>query len=350
LNLVANLSQLSPSTSPRGDMQMYCPKRYDVVLSVFPYFHLAGLLNGLVWVLKEGGTSIILPKYEQKPFLKCVEKFRPNVLIAPPPVHVFLTKSPLAQAADLSSIRTVVNRAAPIGKSVVDAMCQRLNIDYVVNGYGMTELSTIGLIIPVCDKSRQKRGSCGVPLPNSECKVVNVDTGNTVGPNEQGHLCIRGLQVAKGYLNNPTATNEAIDADGWLQTGDICYYDEDGFFYIVDRIKEFLKVKGFQVAPAEIEHVILSHPGVADAAVVGILDEYAGELPLAYVVLKTDSNLTESEIKKFVADRLVNYKRLEGGVKFIDAIPKNPSGKILRRILRDKARSEQKSGGYKSKL
>jgi acyl-CoA synthetase (AMP-forming)/AMP-acid ligase II len=265
-------------------------------------------------------------------------------------VHVFLTKSPLAQAANLSSIRTVVNRAAPIGKSVVDAMCQRLNIDYVINGYGMTELSTIGLIIPVCNKSLQKRGSCGVPLPNSECKVVNVESGKACGPNEHGQLCVRGLQVTKGYLNNPAATNEAIDSEGWLQTGDICYFDNDGFFYIVDRIKEFLKVKGFQVAPAEIEHVILSHPAVADAAVVGILDEYAGELPLAYIVLKADSELTEEEIKKFVAGRLVNYKHLAGGVKFIDAIPKNPSGKILRRVLRDKARQEQKSVGYKSKM
>uniref|UniRef100_A0A915J912 Uncharacterized protein n=1 Tax=Romanomermis culicivorax TaxID=13658 RepID=A0A915J912_ROMCU len=333
-NLVANLSQLSPNSAK--NMKMFCPTENDTILSVFPYFHLAGLLNGLVWVLKEGGRSIILPKYEPNIFLK------PNILIAPPPIHVFLTKSALAEKADLSSIRTVVNRAAPIAPSVVEALCKRLNMEYVVNGYGMTELSTIGLIIPICDLSRNKYGSCGVPLPNTLCKVVDPETNETVGPNKRGQLMIKGLNVCKGYLYNVEATKEAINDEGWLQTGDIGYYDEDGFFYIVDRIKEMIKVKAFQVAPAEIEQCLLKNDAVADVAVVGILDEYAGELPFAFVVKKSplDHDVTEKEIQDFVAERLTKYKHLTGGVRFVDAIPKNPSGKILRRLLRDQIRKE----------
>lgn len=181
-----------------------------------------------------------------------------------------------------------------------------------------------------------KYASAGVVPSNTECKIVSFDTedGKGLGPNTPGELCVRGPQVMEGYLNNKEATDATFYENGWLRTGDVAYYDDEGFFFITDRMKELIKVKGFQVPPAELEEILRSHDHILDAAVIGIPDEKAGELPKACVVLKPNTTVTEQEIKDFVASKVAHYKKLEGGVDFLEAIPKNVSGKILRRELK----------------
>jgi acyl-CoA synthetase (AMP-forming)/AMP-acid ligase II len=222
-----------------------------------------------------------------------------------------------------------------MGEGLAQAASGRLGCR-VIQGYGLTETS------PVTHTTRARSprlrlAGVGPPLPNTEAKVVDVATGAELGPNQEGEICVRGPQVMKGYLNRPDATAAMIDASGWLHTGDIGYGDEDGCFFVVDRVKELIKYKGLQVPPAELEAVLLSHPAVADAAVVPLPDEEAGQVPKAFVVLKGQAS--SDEIMAFVAERVAPYKKLRA-LEVIETIPKSPSGKILRRVLveRDKAR------------
>jgi len=188
-------------------------------------------------------------------------------------------------------------------------------------------------------------GSVGQIAPNMQCKIVDIDTGKELPNGKSGEVCVRGDSIMKGYLNRPNATAETIK-DGWLHTGDVGYHDEDGHLYIIDRLKELIKYKGFQVPPAELESLLLTHPAIADVAVVGIPDELAGELPCAFVILKDGHKATGKEIQDFVKSNTVHYKQLRGGVKFVKEIPKNPTGKILRRMLKDQV----KAGKIKSKI
>ena len=179
-----------------------------------------------------------------------------------------------------------------------------------------------------------KIGSIGHPISRTQAKVVDVETGEALGPNQTGELCVKGPQMMKGYLKNVKATEDTIEPSGWLHTGDIAYYDEDRHFYIVDRLKELIKVKGFQVSPSELEDLIRRHPAVADVAVIGVPDDYAGELPRAYVVKKPGTSMNEEELKSFLHSKVAPYKQLKGGVHFVESIPKSSTGKILRRELK----------------
>ena len=196
----------------------------------------------------------------------------------------------------------------------------------------MTELSPVSHVTPV---SAARAGGSGLAVPNTECRIVDIETGDDKPAGEEGELWIRGPQVMKGYLNNAEATAETITPEGWLRTGDIAIIDADGYMFIVDRLKELIKYKGFQVAPAEIEATLVSHPGIADAAVIGLPDPEAGELPIASVVT-TDPAPSEEEIKSFLAETLASYKQVHR-IDFVTEIPKSASGKILRRLLRDQA-------------
>src|SRR5437667_4833280 len=205
----------------------------------------------------------------------------------------------------------------------------------------MTETSPVTHSSPA-DPTKMKLGSIGPPAPNTECKLVDPASGAELGPNHEGEVCVRGPQNMKGYLNNPEATASTIDQNGWLHTGDIGYADEDGHFYIVDRVKELIKYKGFQVAPAELEAILLTHPAVADAAVIPCKDDEAGEVPKAFVVKKGET--TAAAIMEFVEGRVAPHKRLRF-VEFIDQIPKSAAGKILRRVLVEQERSKRKGVG-----
>lgn len=312
-----------------------------VVLGLLPFFHAFGQINGLSCPLLLGGTVVCVPKFEPESFLKVLQDHKVTHAALVPSTVLFLAKSPMVEKFDLSSLKDVSSGAAPLGEDLSKALTQRIpSINWFRQGYGMTELSPVSHATP-CDNV--KYGSVGILLPNLECKVINVEDGTELGPNEDGEICIRGPTVMKGYLNNQEATSQTIDIDGWLHTGDIGHYDEDEHFYITDRLKELIKCKGFQVPPAELEVLLMSHPAVLDAGVIGVPDPSAGELPKAYVVRKESGDITEEELVKFIEERVAPYKALRGGVQFIDEIPRSPSGKILRRILKEmeKANTQQ---------
>ena len=249
-----------------------------------------------------------------------------------PPVVVGLAKSPLAAGRDFSSVRQVFSGAAPLGADVVAQASERIGC-ILAQGYGMTE-SSPATHCTHDDIALAKPGSVGLPVANTECRIVDVATGEDVEPGQDGEIWVRGPQVMLGYFNCPDETSATVDAGGWLHTGDIGHADEDGCVYVVDRLKELIKYKGLQIAPAELEAVLLSHPAVADAGVVPQKDEDCGEIPHAFVVLR--SAATPEELIAFVAANVTPYKKVRR-VTVVDAIPKSPSGKILRRVLRDLA-------------
>ncbi len=330
-NLVANLVQMAPVLDmSKGD---------EVIVAVLPFFHIYGmqvLMNGAV---SQGATCVTMPRFELEAFLRILQDHRVTTAYLVPPIVLALAKHPLVDDFDLGSLRLIFSGAAPLGGELSDEASQRVGAD-VVQGYGLTETS------PVTHSTIQgdaKAGSIGVPLPSTEVRIVDPGTGQDLGIGEDGEVWIRGPQVMKGYLNNPQATANCIDDEGWFHTGDIGHVDDDGHFYIVDRLKELIKYKGFQVPPAELEAILLTHPAVADAAVIPIPDEEAGELPKAFVVLKAGQEASADEIMAFVADQVATYKQVRR-VEFVDAIPKSASGKILRRMLRDRERERLTSG------
>ncbi|XP_070502519.1 luciferin 4-monooxygenase [Chironomus tepperi] len=302
-----------------------------VCLGLLPWFHAFGItiLTGVI----SGAMAriVLLPKFEEALFLSCIEYNKCNILFLVPPLMVFLAKHPMVADYDLSSARVIICGAAPLSKETENAVYDRLKIKdlRILQGYGMSELSLAVLL----QKSIRKPGSVGDLNGGSYAKVIN-ENGEALGPNERGELCFKGNQLMIGYINDKDATSSCIDNEGWLHTGDVGYYDDDKQFFIVDRIKELIKWKGFQVPPAEIEAILLTHPKIKDAAVIGIPDERAGEKALAYVV-RVDESLTENDVLEYVAKTTSPAKRLHGGVIFTELIPKNPSGKILRRELRE---------------
>jgi acyl-CoA synthetase (AMP-forming)/AMP-acid ligase II len=262
-----------------------------------------------------------------------------------PPIVLALAKHPLVDSFDLSSLRTITSGAAPLDEDLARACEQRLRKGAgdgvtVAQGYGMTELSPVSHTTPDAGKEppgvtgEVPKGSVGYALPNTECRLIDPASGRDVGPGDRGELWIRGPQVMTGYLNNQEATDETIDAEGWLHTGDVAVVDEQGRFTVVDRVKELIKYKGYQVAPAELEAVLVGHPEIADAAVIGVKDEESGEeLPKAFVVRAPGSELTDDAIMAFMAEKVAPHKKIRL-VEFIDAVPKSAAGKILRKELK----------------
>ncbi|XP_075224482.1 luciferin 4-monooxygenase-like isoform X1 [Lycorma delicatula] len=325
------LSCANLETFIRGAKSRHSSGETERLLGLVPFYHGYGygmILTSAVTRLQ----MILLSKFEEHLFLSTIEKYKINVLPMVPPLMVFLAKHPLVDKFDLSSIKTILCGAAPCGENVIKEVMKRLGIKFIRQGYGMTELT---IVVTIAPEGSNKFNSVGKLVEEAQGKVIDIENGTSLGPGAIGELCFRGPQVMQGYFNNERATKDAVDSDGWLHTGDLGYYDEEGYFYIVDRLKELIKYKGYQVAPAELEALILSLPEVKDVAVIGLPDEISGELPLAFVVKQPDSDISENDIIKFVASKVSPQKRLKGGVKFIDAIPKNPSGKILRRLLRD---------------
>ncbi len=320
-NLVSNLAQ-SKTVLDYGEN--------EVALACLPFFHIYGmqvLMNGL---LAEGIPVVTMARFDMEKALKLIQDHKVTQFFAVPPMVLGLAKHPAVDSYDISALRKVFSGAAPLGADLAEEAAARIGCP-IVQGYGMTELSPISHATNGFDA---KPGSNGITVANTECRIVDED-GNDQGPDGEGELWVRGPQVMKGYLNNDEATAATIDSDGWLHTGDVGRIDADGHMYIVDRVKELIKFKGFQVAPAELEGLIITHPAVADVAVIGVADVEAGELPKAYVVLKPDAAASEDDIKAFVASNVAKYKQL-AFVEFTDEIPKSASGKILRRFLRDK--------------
>ncbi|GJN21933.1 hypothetical protein PR202_gb09456 [Eleusine coracana subsp. coracana] len=309
----------------------------DVALCVLPLFHIFSLNSVLLCALRAGAAVMLMPRFEMAAMLEGIARWRVTVAAVVPPLVLALAKNPALEKHDLSSIRIVLSGAAPLGKELVDALRARLPQAVFGQGYGMTEAGPVLSMCPEFAKepSPAKPGSCGTVVRNAELKVVDPDTGVSLGRNLPGEICIRGPQIMKGYLNDPEATTRTIDVDGWLHTGDIGYVDDDDEVFIVDRVKELIKFKGFQVPPAELEALLLAHPSIADAAVVPQKDDAAGEVPVAFVVRADDSDIAEEAIKEYISKQVVFYKRLHK-VYFAHSIPKSASGKILRRELKAK--------------
>ena len=306
----------------------------DTLIGILPFYHIYGMTVIMSASLQAGATVVTMPRFDLEQFLGLLQQHRVTTAYLVPPIVLALAKHPLVDRYDISSLKNVMSGAAPLPESVARGAAAR-NDMLVRQGYGLTETSPVTHTNP---RSRELRiTSVGTCVPNTEWRIVDVATGADAATGDLGEVCVRGPQVMKGYLNNPEATRAMIDEEGWLHTGDIGKADADGYLYVVDRLKELIKYKGFQVAPAELEAAVQSHPAVADAAVIPSPDEEAGEVPKAFVVLRQGAAATAEAIMAHVASQVAPHKKVRR-VEFIDAIPKVPSGKILRRQLVERER------------
>jgi acyl-CoA synthetase (AMP-forming)/AMP-acid ligase II len=332
-NLVANVAQIRPLHGMVAD---------DAVLAVLPFFHIYGMTVLLNAALHARARLVIMGSFDLGEFLGNIQNHKCTVAFIAPPVAVALAKHPLIDEYDLTSLNTIMCGAAPLDADLGDAVAKRLGCR-LVQGYGMTEESPVSHITPFDGGERlvgmtAPLSSVGWTVSNAACKLIDTETGAEINPpaeglSDSGELWFKGPNVMAGYLGNEKATRETIDDDGWLHTGDMARVDANGCVYIVDRLKELIKYKGYQVPPAELEAVLLSHPGIADAAVIGVHDAEGEEVPKAFVVKQSGADLTADEVMEFVAGQVAPYKKVRQ-VEFIEAIPKSASGKILRKDLR----------------
>jgi acyl-CoA synthetase (AMP-forming)/AMP-acid ligase II len=325
-NLVANMRQMA---------DIFPCREQDTSLAVLPFFHIYGLACILNMCLYKGATLVILPRFDAGHFVRLLHDHAVTTICLVPPLVQWLAKDPLVDKYDLSNLRSIACGAAPLGAEVEQACAERFGCQ-IIQAFGMTELGGGAIFIPL-DPAKARPGSVGVLVSNMEARVVNVATGEDLGPGTRGELWLRGPNVMRGYLGRPEATAAMLDAEGWLHTGDIGYVEADGYFSIVDRIKELIKYKGMQVAPAELEAVLLSHPAIADAAVVGVPDEAAGEVPKAFIVPRTE--VGAEEVMAYVAGHVAPYKKIRK-LEVVAAIPRSASGKILRRLLIEQEREQ----------
>jgi len=324
-NLVANLVQTSACLQITED---------EKLMAFLPFFHIYGMTVIMNQGLRQGATLITMPRFELEPCLKAVQDYKVTRFFLVPPIVVLLAKSPVVDNYDLSSITRAFSGAAPLDAETAETVSRRIGCR-LSQGYGLTETSPVSHIVPD-SVEKPVPGSVGNLVPNTEAKIVDAATGKELGRNQDGEIWMRGPQVMKGYLNNSEATRNSIDEDGFFHSGDIGHIDEHDEFFIVDRLKELIKYKGFQVAPAELEALLLTHPKVADVAVIGVVDEEGGEAPKAFIVSKEP--VSAEEIMEFVASRVAPHKKVRR-VEFVDQIPKSATGKILRRVLRDKEKA-----------
>ncbi|WEH41289.1 AMP-binding protein [Streptomyces sp. AM 2-1-1] len=336
-SVATNLEQLQP----------FVPLlRGEPILAVLPFFHIYGLTALMNGPLRHGATVVVLPRFDLDQFLATIEKHRIAGLYVAPPIVLALAKHPAVARYDLSSLRYIVSAAAPLDADLARACSERLGVPPVRQAYGMTELSPGTHVVPLSEENPPD-GTVGKLIPGTEMRIVDLaDPGQDVGPGAEGEILIRGPQVMKGYLGRPDATAAMIDADGWVHTGDVGRVDEEGWLYVVDRVKELIKYKGYQVAPAELEALLLGHEHLVDAAVIGVYDDTGNEIPKAFLVRSPAAearNLTPEDVIAYVAERVAPYKKVRRA-EFVDAVPRAVSGKILRRELRDRERATGTDG------
>nr|BDR24742.1 acyl-CoA synthetase 5 [Cryptomeria japonica] len=308
-------------------------------LGLMPFFHIYGITGICCATLRNKGKVVVMSRFDLRLFMdvliNCGVNFAPIV----PPIMLALVKNPIVEEYDLSrlQLKAIMTAAAPLAPDLQRAFHEKFPGVEVQEAYGLTEHSCITLTHCSPDNNIRgiaKKKSVGFILPNLEVKFVDPETGKSLPRNCQGELCVRSQCVMQGYYQKPRETETTVDSQGWLHTGDVGFIDDDGDVFIVDRIKELIKYKGFQVAPAELEAILLSHPSVDDAAVVPLADEEAGEIPAACVVKKAGGTESEDDMLKFVASQVASYKKVRV-LHFVPSIPKSSSGKILRRLVRD---------------
>lgn len=322
-NLVANVAQVVHAAELSGD---------ENFIAVLPFFHIYGMTVLMNCGLRIGATIITMPRFDLEQFLSLHQEHGITRSFVAPPIVVALAKHPMVDQYDLSALQQVFSGAAPLSAELALEAGARIGCE-IVQGFGMTEMSPVSHLTP---PGAFKAGSVGVTVPNTQTKIIDPETGQALGIGEEGEVCVRGPQVMLGYLGNQAATDAMLEPDGWLHTGDIGRFDADGHLFLVDRLKELIKVSGFQVAPAELEALLLTHPGIADAAVVGAPDEHSGEIPVGFVVPRPGVDLDPDEVMAFVAGHVAHYKQIRR-IVIVESIPKSASGKILRRLLRDQA-------------
>jgi len=330
-NLVANVTQFT-AVHEVGES--------DVVIGVLPFFHIYGLTVILNAALQRGATVVTMPKFDLEAFLRALQDHRVTRAYVVPPIVLALAKHPLVDSFDLSSLELVMSGAAPLGAELQEAARERLGCP-VMQGYGMTELSPVTHVM-TDDAASDRPGSIGTLIPSTEARLEPLEGADEVTSERPGELLIRGPQAMLGYLDDAAATEAAIDSEGWLRTGDVGYADAEGYFFLVDRVKELIKYRGYQVAPAELEAILVAHPGIADAAVIPVPDEETGEVPKAYVAAAEP--LSEDAVMAWVAERVAPHKKVRR-VEFVEEIPKSASGKILRRVLLERERERERAAG-----
>ena len=331
-NLVANLCQMTAA---------HCPTERDTLIGLAPFAHILGMQVVMNLGLRAGATVVTMARPDFPEFLRLVQEHRVTRADVVPPLVLALARHPIVDEFDLSSLEVVMSAAAPLAGDLQEACSKRLGC-LVKQAFGTTETSPATHGNPD-DRPRNKPGSIGVLVPRTEARLVDPGTGADLGPGQEGELWIRGPQVMKGYLDNDPATAECIDRERWLRTGDLCRADDDGYFWVVDRLKELIKYNGANVAPAELEALLMTHPAIADVAVVRSPDEEAGEVPKAFVVLREP--VSAEDLMDFVAHRVAPHKRIRR-LEVIDQIPKAPTGKILRRLLVERERSRFSQPGH----
>ncbi|KAK5132264.1 hypothetical protein LTR08_009252 [Meristemomyces frigidus] len=350
-NVVANTLQITAGEGPLSPAARPGHPDGDSILAFLPFFHIYGLTVVLHQSFYRGLKTVVMPRFEIESWCRIVQDHHITFAYVVPPVVLLLSKHPAVASYDLSSLRMLNSGAAPLTKELVDAVYQRISVP-VKQGYGLSETSPTTHTQPWEDWA-SSMGSVGTMLPNQTAKYMSAEE-TEVPTGEVGELWIKGPNIFKGYLNNVQGTKNALTADGYFKTGDVGFQDPQGNFYITDRVKELIKYKGFQVPPAELEGLLVSHPDIDDVAVLGIYrEDQATEVPLAYVVPKKGvqaSTAKEREIQAWLAGKVAQHKRLRGGVVWTDEIPKSASGKILRRVLKERHVAEEAERVGKAKL
>ncbi|PWA42276.1 AMP-dependent synthetase/ligase, AMP-binding enzyme C-terminal domain protein [Artemisia annua] len=306
-----------------------------VFLCVVPLFHIMGLVSFTYSQLQLGNAMVVMNRFELEETLEAMERFKvTHLYTAPPVVMAMVKRKEVVGRFDVSELREIASGAAPLGKDVMDECSKVFPQAMILQGYGMTET---GGIISLEDPRVGSRhsGSSGTLCPGMESQIIHTETLKPLPPKLLGEIWVRGPNLMQEYLHNKEATEQAIDKQGWLHTGDLGYFDDEGRIYVVDRLKELIKYKGYQLAPAELEGLLVTHPEIMDAAVILYADDEAGEIPKACVVRKPGSKLTGEEVQNFIAKQVAPFKRIRK-VEFIDIIPRAASGKILRRELRQR--------------
>lgn len=314
-----------------------CDKGKESILGILPFFHVYGMTTVMNLAIVQAYKMILLPKFDVEATLKTIEKLRPTMFPGAPTMYIALLNHPDLARYDLSSIKVCISGSAPLPVEVQEKF-EKVTSGKLIEGYGLTEASPVTHSNFVWDGERVK-GSIGVPWPDTEAKIISLETGEEAKANEIGELVVRGPQVMKGYWNQPHETENVL-RDGWLYTGDVGYMDERGYFYIVDRKKDMIIASGYNIYPREVEEVLYQHPKVQEVVVVGVPDEYRGETVKAFVVLKQGQQCTAEELDQFMRSRLAAYK-VPRIYEFRTELPKTAVGKILRRALLGEERKKE---------
>nr|WGU11320.1 4-coumarate:CoA ligase 6 [Crinum x powellii] len=324
----------------RFEASQYKEKSWEnVYLAALPMFHVYGLSLFVIGLLSLGSMIVVMRRFDVEEAAIAINLYKVTHFPVVPPILGVLVKAVYKNGCVLRSLKQVSCGAAPVSKKLIEDFVKIFpHVDFI-QGYGMTETTAVGTR-GFSTKKFKKHSSAGLLAPNMQAKVVDCKNGACLPPGKSGELFLCGPGIMKGYLNNEQATSSMIDEEGWLRTGDIAYFDQDGYLYVLDRLKDTIKYKGFQIAPADIEAILISHPEILDAGVASCEDEEAGEIPVAYVVRRPGSMLASCEVMDYVAKQVAPYKKVRK-VVFVDSIPKSPAGKILRRLLKNNNRASR---------